>query len=315
VKHKRERGSLIIEALIVLALMTVLAAMVGQSLQSVVQGKNESNISAAMIALQTAEANYASAYGTYATGATLPDLSACPAPGAKPTATAACLIPPAYTNDTAVYGYTIAVTTPTDAPACTTAPCGFLAVAFPTKPANGRYIFCVTALGVLDGELTKTEPTVTTDAECSALPAIQAGTPAAIPVPAVAVQTLSTSGGEISGTGPVGTGGSVTIPMSLPAAAWDVTAVMTFPSLAGAGAQNPPLCSLIAGSTTLDEVTGSAVLYMGTGSGNSFRLTLFGTTPSGTTSVSVVCTDPNGATPPWTLKMTAVQVSTVASQT
>jgi type II secretory pathway pseudopilin PulG len=312
---KTERGSLLIEALVVLALMSVLAAMVGQSLQSVLQGKNEANISAALLALQTAEQNYASSYGAYATGSTLTDLSTCPAPGVHPSAAAACLIPPAYTSGAAVYGYTITLTTPTDAPACTTAPCGFLAVAFPTKPANGRYLYCVTSLGVLNGELTKTEPTVTTDAECSALPAIQAGTPASIPVPAVAIQTLSTSGGEITGTGPIGTGGSVTIPMTLPSAAWDVTAVMTLPSMVGTGQLNPPLCSLLAGSTTLDSVVATSVPFMGVGNTSSFRLSLFGTTPAATTSVSVVCTDPNGTTPAWTLHVTAIQATTVSSQT
>jgi prepilin-type N-terminal cleavage/methylation domain-containing protein len=184
---KRERGFGLIECLIALAILVVITAMIGQSLQSVAQAVNESNISKSLLQIQSAQATYLAAYSNgYAS---MSDLSACPTAGTAPTKTAACLISPGLTSGNAIYNYEITASTPTDAPTCTTAPCGFLVVANPKKPSFGRLAYCVTSLGLLHGEVTHTTLSLSTNAACEALPVIAAGTPSVAPSGGVAAYT------------------------------------------------------------------------------------------------------------------------------
>jgi prepilin-type N-terminal cleavage/methylation domain-containing protein len=171
----KQRGVGLIEMLVVLAIMVVLTAAIGQSLQSVVQSRNESNVSAALLAFQTAEASHMASYQSYASPITA--LSTCPAAGSKPTSAQSCLLPSAYTASSAeIYNYALTVTTPADAPECSTAPCGFLIVARAINTSSGRFTYCADADGVLHGEI-RESAAITTMAECGALPVITAGTP------------------------------------------------------------------------------------------------------------------------------------------
>lgn len=120
------------------------------------------------------------------------------------------------------------------------------------------------------------------------------------------IQSLVRSGAGISGTGPGNTGGSMCVPLTLPEGVWGATATLTFSGKYGAGAA----CTLFSGSTKLDYIVGqgtnTAVPYV--------RLILSGVTPAGSTGVSVLCTNPNGKTSPWTLKIIAMQAAASGPQ-
>lgn len=174
----KQRGSALIEVLIALAILVAITGMFGQSLVSLSQGVNEKNISASLVQIQTAQATYLAAYSNgYAS---MTDLTSCPAGGTAPSKTKACLIAQGLSSSNPIYGYTITTSTPTDAPSCATAPCGFLVVAEPKSPAFGRKSFCVNSDGVLHGEVASTL-NLTTDAACSALPIVTAGQPSQAP--------------------------------------------------------------------------------------------------------------------------------------
>jgi hypothetical protein len=130
------------------------------------------------------------------------------------------------------------------------------------------------------------------------------------------IQSLVTSGAGINGTGPGNTGGSMCVPLSLPEGVWATTATLTFSGenltmapgqgVYGSGAA----CSLFSGSTKLDYMVGQGtntdVPYV--------RLILTGVTPARSTGVSVLCTNPNGGTSPWTLKIIAMQAAASGPQ-
>ena len=115
------------------------------------------------------------------------------------------------------------------------------------------------------------------------------------------IQSLVTSGAGINGSGPGNTGGSMCVPFNLSRGVWDTTATLTFFGKYGSGAA----CTLSSGSTKLDYMVGQGtninVPYV--------RLILSGVTPAGSTGVSVLCTNPNGETSPWTLKIIAMQTA------
>ena len=299
-RQKDQRGFGLIEALIALSLFVILTAMLGQSLQSLIQATNEKNIAAGLLAFQTAEASYIAAYPSsgYATGSNITNLSTCPAAGSKVSATAACLLPPAYTSGSEVYHYTLNVVTPTDAPSCSSAPCGFVVTANPQNPSAGRMEYCVDSDGVLHGEVSHTSLSLSTNAACSALPTLTAGQPSSAPSGGAGAVVLTNSGPA----GPINTFPLQT--MTVPSGDYQVTAHINF----GAGGNNSNSygCTLLSGGTTLDTYS-----YAG-GSGVTFGATLTGLASS-TTAISLSC---NGAysIPSWTLVMTAVPVSSVASQ-
>jgi hypothetical protein len=120
------------------------------------------------------------------------------------------------------------------------------------------------------------------------------------------IQSLVRSGAGINGTGPGNTGGSMCVPLNLPEGVWDITATLTFSGKYGTGAA----CTLFSGSTKLDYMVGQGtnadVPYV--------RLILSGVTPAGSTGVSVLCTNPNGETSPWTLKIIAMQAAASGPQ-
>jgi hypothetical protein len=131
------------------------------------------------------------------------------------------------------------------------------------------------------------------------------------------IQSLVTSGAGINGTGAAGnTGGAMCVRLNLPEGVWATTATLTFSGekltmasgqgLYGSGAA----CSLFSGSTKLDYMVGQGtnidVPYV--------RLILSGVTPARSTGVSVLCTNPNGETSPWTLKIIAMQASASGPQ-
>jgi hypothetical protein len=123
------------------------------------------------------------------------------------------------------------------------------------------------------------------------------------PLPrASTIQSLVTSGGGINGTGSGNTGGSMCVPLNLPEGVWVTDATLTFSGKYGSGAA----CSLFSGSTKLDYMVGQGtsidVPYV--------RLILNGVTPAGSTGVSVLCTNPDGETSPWTLRIIAMQAAT-----
>ena len=226
-RQKDQRGFGLIECLIVLGLTVVLLALSGQALQSVFQGLNEGNVSKAMLAIQNAEMTYSSTYSNgYATGADAAYLSTCPAAGQPLTKTAACLIPSSYTSGATVYGYSMSILTPTDAPACSVSPCGFLAVATPKTAASGRLSYCTSALGTLNGEVATALPLTTNAAGCSTLPVRAAGaTPVTATVP---LYRTSASGLNISNSGQV----LLSLP-NLPPGVYEIQARVTaqWPSL------------------------------------------------------------------------------------
>jgi hypothetical protein len=115
------------------------------------------------------------------------------------------------------------------------------------------------------------------------------------------VQSLVRSGAGINGPGPGNTGGSMCVPLNLPEGVWSTTATLTFSGVYGSGAA----CTLFSGSTKLDYMVGQGtsinVPYV--------RLILTGVTPATSTGVSVLCTNPNGKTSPWTLKIIAMQAT------
>lgn len=120
------------------------------------------------------------------------------------------------------------------------------------------------------------------------------------------IQSLVRSGAGINGTGTGNTGGSMCVPLNLPEGVWGTTATLTFSGKYGSGAA----CTLFSGSTKLDYMVGqrtnTEVPYV--------RLILSGVTPAGSTGVSVLCTNPNGETSPWTLKIIAMQAAASGPQ-
>jgi hypothetical protein len=130
------------------------------------------------------------------------------------------------------------------------------------------------------------------------------------------IQSLVTSGASINGTGPGNAGGSMCVPLSLPEGVWATTATLTFSgeNLTKASGQgvygSGAACSLFSGSTKLDYMVGQGtnidVPYV--------RLILSGVTPARSTGVSVLCTNPNGETSPWTLKIIAMQATASGPQ-
>jgi Tfp pilus assembly protein PilE len=217
-KSRSQQGIGLIEVLIVLALLVIVTAMIGQAGQSLIQAQNEKNISASLLQIQAAQGTYLS---TYSNGyASMADLSACP-DGGSATKTAACLISPGLTNGNPIYNYEITASTPTDSPTCATAPCGFLVVAVPKSASFGRMSYCVTSLGLLHGEVTHTL-NLTTNAACEALPVISAGTPS---VPPSSGPTAYTTG-VVTGTGSSCCGDVITL-TGAPAGTYVVTAQLS----------------------------------------------------------------------------------------
>lgn len=165
---KHQRGIGIIEMLVALAVFGILTAMLGQSLVSVMQAGHEANASAGIQNVMTAESQYYKLYGAYATGANAAKLSTCPTSGA-PTAAQACLLSAAFTQGASgVYNnYKFSISTPTDA--------GYLVTAFPQNTSAGRLSYCGANDGLLHGVIAKIPPSLTTAANCDALPAIAQG--------------------------------------------------------------------------------------------------------------------------------------------
>jgi Tfp pilus assembly protein PilV len=220
---KKQRGIGLIEVLIALGLLVVITAMLGQAGQSLIQAQNERNISTSLLQIQAAQATYNS---TYSNGyATMADLASCPGSGVAPTKNNACLISQGLTGSNPIYNYEITTLTPTDAPACSVSPCGFLVVATPKNASFGRFVYCVDTDGQLHGEVATTL-TLTTNAACSALPVKAVGTtiPAAVPN----LFSTSASGLNVANSGQL----LMTLP-NLPAGTYMITARVTaqWPSL------------------------------------------------------------------------------------
>jgi hypothetical protein len=130
------------------------------------------------------------------------------------------------------------------------------------------------------------------------------------------IHSLVTNGAGIYGAGPGNAGGSMCVPLNLPEGVWATTATLTFsvenlPMAPGQGAYGSgAACSLYSGSTKLDYMVGQGtnidVPYV--------RLILSGVTPARSTGVSVLCTNSNGETSPWTLKIIAMQAGASGPQ-
>lgn len=250
---KKQRGIGLIEVLIALGLLVVITAMLGQAGQSLIQAQNERNISASLLQIQAAQATYNS---TYSNGyATMADLASCPGSGVAPTKTNACLISQGLTGSNPIYNYEITTSTPTDAPACSVSPCGFLVIATPKNASFGRFVYCVDADGQLHGEVATTL-TLTTNAACSALPVKAVGTTTLASVP----NLFSTTG---SGSSIPNAGATIMSLTGLPAGTYQgwLRVTAQFPSSAtltneGVNCQLAPTASPT--NNALSEIPSSA---------------------------------------------------------
>lgn len=164
---RNEKGFGIVEMLVAVAVFMILTAMVGQGIVTIIQGQHEKNSQAGVTDVMQAEASYKSAYGGYAIGTDLPKLSACPASGA-PTAAMSCLTSVAFTNGNPYNQYNFTVSLPSDS--------GYMVVASPVSPYAGRLTYCGSASDILvHGVVASPPPTITTAADCNALPALSQG--------------------------------------------------------------------------------------------------------------------------------------------
>lgn len=169
---KRQRGFLLLEALVVLFLVAVLIAAVATSFTSAMQKKHEDNAEEAVQKLFAAEVTYASKFGgAYATGSNATYLSACNINPLVTDAQHACLVESTLTNGTsyAYNGYQFGIALPSEGS-------GFLVTANPMNAAAGRRVFCGGSGGTLPGGLVHGvvgwNTAVTSADACNTLPAL-----------------------------------------------------------------------------------------------------------------------------------------------
>jgi type II secretory pathway pseudopilin PulG len=237
---KHQRGFGLIEVLVFLAIFMLVLAMVGQNLVSVMQSSHETQVQQGISDVMVAESSYKSLYGVYATGVNSPRLSTCPASGA-PTSTQACLLSAAFTSGGKYNSYTFAISTPADA--------GYLVTAVPANTSAGRLSYCGSNDGLVHGKVAKVPPTMTTAAQCDALPALVQG--ASAPPGMTAYST--------SGSGTVAAGGVGTLAtLTLPAGSYALSAPLSYTlsrSPTASATNTSIVCALAQGATVIQQQT------------------------------------------------------------